>query len=43
MKDLYSEITNGIIEQLEQGVIPWKKPWTGRQFRRYQSRDGPRV
>ena len=29
MKDLYSEITNGIIEQLEQGVIPWKKPWTG--------------
>lgn len=31
MKDLYSEITNGIIEQLEQGVIPWKKPWTGLQ------------
>lgn len=29
MKDLYSEITNGIIEQLEQGIIPWKKPWTG--------------
>lgn len=29
MKDLYTEITNGIIEQLEQGIIPWKKPWTG--------------
>lgn len=29
MKDLYSEVTNRIIEQLEQGAIPWKKPWTG--------------
>lgn len=29
MKDLYTEITDSIIEQLEQGVIPWKKPWTG--------------
>lgn len=26
MKDLYSEITNGIIEQLEQGVIRGKSP-----------------
>lgn len=29
MKDLYTEIANNIIEQLEKGVIPWKKPWTG--------------
>ena len=29
MKDLYTEIANSIIEQLEKGIIPWKKPWTG--------------
>lgn len=29
MKDLYSEISTRIIEQLEQGIIPWKKPWSG--------------
>ena len=29
MKDLYTEISNRIIEQLEQGVIPWRKPWSG--------------
>ena len=29
MKDLYTEIANGIIDQLEKGVIPWRKPWTG--------------
>ena len=28
-KDIYSEITNRIIEELEQGIIPWNKPWTG--------------
>jgi len=26
--DVYSIITNRIIEQLEQQVIPWRKPWT---------------
>ena len=25
--DIYAEITNRIINQLEQGVIPWRKPW----------------
>ena len=30
-KDLYQEVTNAIIEQLEQGIIPWHKPWTGVQ------------
>lgn len=27
MKDVYTEVTARIIEQLEQGVIPWHKPW----------------
>lgn len=25
--DIYAEVTNRIIKQLEQGVIPWHKPW----------------
>ena len=25
--DIYEEVTNRIIKQLEQGVIPWHKPW----------------
>lgn len=29
--DIYSAVTDRIIEQLEQGVIPWHKPWTGIQ------------
>lgn len=28
-KDLYQEITDRIVAELEQGIIPWKKPWTG--------------
>ena len=27
--NIYEEITNRIITQLENGVIPWHKPWTG--------------
>ena len=27
--NIYEEITNRIIEQLENGVVPWHKPWTG--------------
>ena len=27
--DIYAEITSRIIEQMEQGVIPWKKPFIG--------------
>jgi len=26
--DVYSIVTNRIIELLEQGTVPWKKPWT---------------
>ena len=29
MKDLYKEVTDRIIDELESGVIPWEKPWTG--------------
>ena len=28
-KSVYEMVTERIIEQLEQGVIPWEKPWTG--------------
>jgi len=29
LTDLYDQITGKIIEQLEQGVAPWRQPWTG--------------
>ena len=25
--DIYQEVTDRIIQQLEQGIIPWHKPW----------------
>ena len=25
--DIYEEVTNRIIKQLEAGIIPWHKPW----------------
>ena len=25
--DIYAEITNRMIKEMEQGIIPWKKPW----------------
>ena len=28
-KDVYEMVTDRIIEQLEQGIIPWEKPWGG--------------
>ena len=27
--DVYALVTNRIIEQMEQGIIPWQKPWHG--------------
>jgi len=27
--DIYTEITERIIEQMEHGIIPWQKPWVG--------------
>lgn len=29
--DIYEVVTARIIEQLENGIIPWEKPWTGTQ------------
>lgn len=29
-QDLYQQVTDRIVAQLEQGVIPWHKPWIGR-------------
>lgn len=29
MFDIYTEITDRIIAEMEQGIIPWEKPWTG--------------
>ena len=29
--DIYAAVTDRIVPQLEQGVIPWHKPWTGLQ------------
>lgn len=28
-KSVYEMVTDRIIEQLKNGVIPWKKPWHG--------------
>lgn len=28
-KSIYEMVTERIIEQLENNVIPWRKPWTG--------------
>ena len=25
--DIYAEITNRIISEMETGIIPWQKPW----------------
>ena len=27
--DIYTEVTDRIIAEMEQGIIPWEKPWTG--------------
>ncbi|WP_312045134.1 ArdC family protein [Anaerotignum sp.] len=34
-KSVYEMVTDRIIEQLEKGLIPWKKPWTGTQSGAY--------
>ena len=31
MMDLFQIITDRIVAELEQGVIPWQKPWSGTQ------------
>jgi len=38
MSDVYAIVTNRIIEQLEKGVIPWRKPWKGNPAMNYITR-----
>lgn len=30
-KNVYEIVSTKIIEQLEKGVVPWKKPWVGQK------------
>ena len=32
MASVYEIITNRILEQLEQGTVPWRKPWNGEEY-----------
>ena len=36
--DIYNMVTTRIIEQLEKGYIPWKKPWANCAFNRISRR-----
>ena len=38
--DVYAAVTERIIQQLESGVIPWRKPWTGVQNGAYSGTTG---
>jgi len=38
MFDIYAKVTERIIEQLEKGVIPWRKPWRGNPAMNYVTR-----
>lgn len=38
--DIYALVTDRIIQQLESGVIPWQKPWTGLQSGAYSGTTG---
>lgn len=35
--DIYSQVNDRIIAALEQCIIPWKRPWTGRLPTNYDS------
>jgi len=38
--DVYAAVTDRIIEQLEKGVVPWRKPWTGTRSGAYSRSTG---
>lgn len=38
MFNIYEEVTNRILKQLEAGIIPWRKPWQGSQPINYVTR-----
>lgn len=29
IKDIYQEVTNNIVKEIEAGALPWIKEWTG--------------
>lgn len=29
MRDIYKEVTDTILQQIKEGVVPWRKPWAG--------------
>lgn len=31
-RDIYAEVRDKILDQLEQGVVPWRRPWTRAEF-----------
>ena len=35
--DIYSQVNDRLLAALEQGIIPWKRPWTGRLPTNYDS------
>ena len=35
--DIYSQVNDRILAALEQGIIPWKRPWTGQLATNYDS------
>jgi antirestriction protein ArdC len=35
--DIYSQVNDRILAALEQGIIPWKRPWTGQLLTNYDS------
>jgi antirestriction protein ArdC len=35
--DIYSQVNDRIIAALEQGIVPWKRPWSGRLPTNYDS------
>jgi antirestriction protein ArdC len=46
--DIYATVTKRILEQLDQGVVPWRKTWftglpksltTGKEYRLFRARN----
>jgi antirestriction protein ArdC len=35
--EIYSQVSDRILAALEQGIIPWKRPWTGRLPTNYET------
>ena len=40
MSTVYDTVTARIVAQLEQGTVPWVKPWTDRKSTRLNSSHG---